>query len=150
VFRLPLILALALAGCAVHRPWTVTGINDPEFIAGSLAIVEAAKEVCADKAGYLAYGGQIVVHEPPNWINCNVKVPPIETSGCSFPGLIDILVYPPYLGPHPAQTALPHELCHLGLEPGPNYWGTVISASEAETDACAAKVLAAASRRFFR
>lgn len=143
---------VALVGCATPKgPWVVTGTDDDSFKAGVQVIVDAAKRVTPDEKGWLAMGGEIRVQTPPDWINCNPWTPPEKTSGCSGPGIVQILIYPPFLGPHPLQTALPHELCHLGLERGSGFFGgPVVIPSEREADDCARAVILEADKGFFR
>ncbi len=137
--RVPLIALLLLTACAVtHRPWNVQGgTADEQRVA--LELAEAAKRATPDRQDYLAYGGTILI-VPVAEADARCGGP--GSAGCGWPGEIVVLWPHPRLpGAGFERSALAHELCHLGLARGINWWGTVYEVPEAQADACALLVV---------
>ncbi len=144
---MPLILALLLlAGCATPKgPWVVQGVASADEEAKALALVEAAKRVLPDEKGWLAWGGTIWLQPDLTGI-CSVP-PPKRPTACTSPRSIWLLYPHPVGGLDVLGSALPHELCHLGLATGGAFSGPLDLKSDTEADACAARVLEEYRRR---
>lgn len=128
------LLCLFLAGCASPKGlWHAEGMDwDVQ------PWVDATIKVTGDKRGHLRAGGTVrVVTDAAAMLGrCVVPAGRIPT-GCADPGLIDVLYWPERgLGPSPGATALPHELCHLGLV-RLNFWRSPVYPTEDQVDACA-------------
>ena len=135
--------AVVLLGCTTpNAPWYVSGLDATDATRKQAAdLVEAAKRVTPDKKGWLAWGGTITFL-PDLTGYCSVPQGKIPT-GCAQAQRLWIL------WPHPACTggadlacsALPHELCHLGLASGGGFSGPLDLVSDERADACALLVV---------
>lgn len=135
---------LALTACATPKgPWRVVGVASDAEAAQALAIVEAAKRVTPDEKGWLAMGGTLYLQPDVRGVCTSVTHP----SGCATPHALWVLHPHPVGGYDLAAGALPHELCHIGLESGGGFAGPVIIPNDDQADACALLVLKEYRRR---
>ena len=120
--------ALLLAGC-LHAPtgWQIVNAS-PEQEVQAQALVAAARTV----TGSPMPGGTIRLETTPYGLDGKCGASTAHVSGCSYsPESIVVLIMPPLLGPDLVSTALPHELCHAGME----------SVSDAIAESCSQMVI---------
>ncbi len=135
------VMLILAAGCAVtERPWRFAGAPRPADWDERLPrLVAATRTVSGDRKEWLKAGGTVTVYDTEASIDGRCPVTPgWHVSGCAGPGGIDLLLLPSKgIGPDLYDTALGHELCHLGLTHGGGmFGGPVVAATEPEADAC--------------